>query len=210
MGIYQLLQQSPFLAFLFLVGIVISITFHEFAHAWTAYKLGDDTPYLMGRVTLNPLAHLDPIGSIAFLIAGFGWGKPVIYNPMRLKRKSDELLVALAGPASNLLLAIALNALAFILPKFIPAVQAEPLQFVALINVYLAAFNMIPIPPLDGSSIVAYFWEDYRSIAGGRIGLIILLFLIFVPIGNTSLLSALVAPIVTGFSAITHLFGFLP
>jgi Zn-dependent protease len=209
MSILNLLTDSPFLAILFLVGIVISITIHEFAHAWTAYKLGDDTPFLMGRVTLNPLAHLDPLGSLAFLIAGFGWGKPVIYNPMRLKRRSDELLVALAGPISNILLAIVLNALALLLPRIAPAFSPEPLQFAALINVYLAAFNMLPIPPLDGSSIVAFFWPDYRSIAGGQIGLIILLFLIFVPVGGSTLLSTVVGPIVDFFTLVTHLFGIL-
>jgi Zn-dependent protease len=209
MSILALLTESPLLAVLFLAAIIIAVTVHEFAHAWTAYKLGDDTPYLMGRVTLNPLAHLDPIGSLAFLLAGFGWGKPVIYNPMRLQRKSDELLIALAGPFSNLLLAIALNILATYLPQISPIFNAAPFQAAALVNIYLAAFNMLPIPPLDGSSIVAFFWPNYRSLAGGQVGLIILLALIFIPVGSSSLLSQVVTPIIHIFANLTTLFGLL-
>jgi Zn-dependent protease len=209
MNILSLFDNSPLVAIIFLGAIIIAITVHEFAHAWTAYTLGDDTPYLMGRVTLNPLAHLDPLGSLLFLIAGFGWGKPVIYNPMRLKRKADELWVALAGPISNILLAIFLNGLATLLPKIIPGFYAAPLQLAALVNVYLAAFNMLPIPPLDGSSIIAYFWPEYRSIAGGQIGFVILLFLIFVPVGGGNLLSTVVEPIIAVFTYITTLFGII-
>lgn len=210
MNILSLFADSPFAAIIFLLAIIIAISVHEFAHAWTAYKLGDDTPYLMGRVTLNPLAHLDPLGSLAFLLIGFGWGKPVLYNPLRLTRKVDELLVALAGPASNLLLAIVLNILAALLPAIAPSFDATPLQLAALINIYLAAFNMIPIPPLDGSSVVAYFWPEYRSIAGGQIGMILLLALIFIPVGGGSLLTSIVEPIISVFTSFTLLFGLIP
>lgn len=204
------LLTSPATALVFLFAVIIAITVHEFAHAWTAYKLGDDTPYHQGRVTLNPLAHLDPFGSILFLLVGFGYGRPVQYNPMRLSRKIDELWVALAGPASNLLLALILNVLAAILPGIIPGLSAELFQFMALINVFLAAFNMLPIPPLDGSSIIAHFWPEYRSVMGSQIGFIVLLGLIFLPgPGGGRLLGSVVYPIIDAFASLTTLFGLL-
>jgi Zn-dependent protease len=210
MNLLSLLFKSPIEAIVFIIGIVVAITVHECAHAWTAYKLGDDTPFLMGRVTLNPLAHLDPVGSIAFLLLGFGWGKPVVYNPLRLSRKSDELLIALAGPLSNIICAIALNLLAFGMAHLAsPFINVEFLQLAAGINVILAAFNMIPIPPLDGSSIVAYFWPEYRSLVGGQIGLVILLALIFLPVGGGHLLNTIMTPILHAFSQLVTLFGVL-
>jgi Zn-dependent protease len=209
MKILSLLATSPLQALAFLFSIVIAITIHEFAHAWTADRLGDDTPSLQGRVTLNPLAHLDPLGSLMFILLGFGWGKPVIYNPMRLARRSDELLIALAGPVSNLFLATLLNIIAFTLGRYGWA-NTELLDLGASLNVLLAAFNMIPIPPLDGSSIIAYFWPEYRSLVGGQIGTIILLAVIFVPVfGGNTLLGALITPLEVGFTYVTHLFGLL-
>src|SRR5690606_29503757 len=132
------LLASPATALVFLFAVIIAITVHEFAHAWTAYKLGDDTPYHQSRVTLNPLAHLDPFGSILFLLVSIGYGRPVEYPPMRLSRKIDELWVSLAGPASNLISALILNILAVVLPGIIPGLSAELFQFMALINVFLA------------------------------------------------------------------------
>jgi Zn-dependent protease len=205
MSILSELFTNPFSALIFLFSLVVAITVHEFAHAWAADRLGDDTPRLMGRVTLNPLAHLDPIGSVAFLIAGFGWGKPVLYNPMKLKRHLDELLIALAGPASNLILAIIFNALAtWSTHSGLNLFSPDILRLAASLNVLLAAFNMIPIPPLDGSSIVAYFWPEYRSVMGGQIGLVLLLLLIV-----SGLLSGIIAPIMTAFGQLTTLFGLL-
>lgn len=205
MSLLLLLQQSPVLAIVFLFSLVIAVTVHEFAHAWAADMLGDDTPRLMGRVTLNPLAHLDPIGSLTFVLFGFGWGKPVLYNSMRLSRKVDELWIALAGPASNLIFAFLLNALSFAATHYgLTFFNPEILGFAADINVLLAAFNMIPIPPLDGSSIIAFFWPEYRSIMGGQIGLVILLLLIV-----TGYLGALVTPVQAFFSHLTHLYGIL-
>jgi Zn-dependent protease len=198
-------------ALVLVLSIIIAVTFHEFAHAWTADRLGDDTPRLMGRVTLSPAAHLDPLGSLLFLVAGFGWGKPVIYNPMRLSRRTDELLIALAGPISNLILAVVFNALAYIsIRNGSNLINPEFLYTVASINVLLAAFNMIPIPPLDGSSIIAYFWPEYRSVFGAQIGLIILLIVVFLPLVNgQSILSLVIQPIIAGFSQLTTLFGIL-
>jgi Zn-dependent protease len=209
MRILELFSTSPIEAIAFLLALVAAVSVHEFAHAWTAWRLGDDTPYYQGRVTLNPASHLDPIGSLMFLLIGMGWGRPVLYNPANLHRKVDELLVALAGPASNLLFALGLNILTLLVGDSMPQ-YAQFLQQASLVNVFLAAFNMIPIPPLDGSSIIAYFWPEYRSLAGGQVGLIILLVLIFLPVGPTgSLLSSLLLPIQSLFFYATTLFGLI-
>jgi Zn-dependent protease len=197
---------NPLLAIAYLFAIVIAITIHEFAHAWTADRLGDDTPRLMGRVTLSPAAHLDPIGSLLFLLIGFGYGKPVVYNPLRLSRRVDELLIALAGPLSNILLAMLLFAARGVVTTFgLEAVfQLELLQLMAEINIVLAAFNMLPVPPLDGSSIIAYFWPEYRSLVGSQLGLMALLILIF-----TGVLSQLVVPLIHIFTVLATLGGIL-
>ena len=137
----------------FLVAIVIAITVHEFAHAKSAQKAGDPTPGHYGRVTLNPLAHFDPMGTIALLLAGFGWGKPVPVNPFLFRRpRLDNILVSLWGPLSNFILA---------------ALFAIPLRFgwagpytivlvyIVEMNLVLGLFNLIPIHPLDGSHILS-------------------------------------------------------
>jgi Zn-dependent protease len=152
---------------LYLVIImVISLTAHEFAHAWTADQLGDDTPRLNGRLTLNPLAHLDPIGSLMLLIAGFGWAKPVPVNPYAIRSRTPAglMLVAVAGPLSNLLMAI-LGALPFRLGLFDSLSQGSELAYNAAtflilfmqINLVLLFFNLIPIFPLDGEKVADYF-----------------------------------------------------
>lgn len=152
---------------LFLVIImVISLTVHEFAHAWTADQLGDDTPRLNGRLTLNPIAHLDPIGSLMLLIAGFGWAKPVPVNPYSIRSRTPAglMLVAAAGPLSNLFMAI-LGAIPFRLGLFDSIVRSSGLAFnVATflllfmqVNLILLFFNLIPIFPLDGEKVADYF-----------------------------------------------------
>jgi Zn-dependent protease len=203
MTIFSIFKEGPAFALIFLIGVIVSISVHEFAHAWTANYFGDETPRLQGRLTLNPLAHLDPIGSIAFILLGFGWGKPVIYNPMRLTKRVYELLIALAGPFSNLLFAIFLNLIIFLLngrwSNF-----AIALDITAQLNIIIGAFNLIPIPPLDGSSIIAYFWPEYRSLFAGQLGLIILLVLIF-----SGFLNIFVTPLITIFNLVSHLFGLI-
>lgn len=153
----------------FTMTILVAFTFHEFAHAWTAFKLGDDTAEREGRVSLNPFVHLDIVGTIMiFVTQGFGWARPVPVNPSRLRNpKRDEILVTAAGPASNLLLAILAGlVLGFLSAKgvFAPAkLKAAPLlvlskdflRMMVSINLLLAFFNMLPIFPLDGSHIVA-------------------------------------------------------
>jgi Zn-dependent protease len=144
-------------------GFVVGLTFHEFCHAWTANRLGDPTARIHGRLTLNPLAHLDLIGSLMLVFAGFGWAKPVPVNVYNLQSpRRDMALIASAGPAANLILAIAVSLLAhgLIAAGVVGASSASALLLLILvqsvwINVILAVFNLIPIPPLDGSRILA-------------------------------------------------------
>jgi Zn-dependent protease len=149
-----------------LITLVVAFTVHEFSHAWTATQLGDDTPRLSGRLTLNPLAHLDPLGSLLLVVAGFGWAKPVPINPyaVRSRTPAGMMLVSAAGPFSNLLLAI-LAALPFragwLTPSapaqgLLPSASSFLLEFI-YINLILLFFNLIPIFPLDGEKVVEYF-----------------------------------------------------
>lgn len=148
-------------------GVLIAITFHEFAHAFAADKLGDDTPRSQGRLTLNPLAHLDPIGSIMLLFAGFGWGKPVEVNPRNYDRRMSmdkaDAIVSIAGPLMNFVLSIILTIIYCAIYKFsYNAIETSqvlkivmPMIFYAIsINVGLGLFNLIPLPPLDGSKVI--------------------------------------------------------
>ncbi|MCD4672946.1 MAG: site-2 protease family protein [Anaerolineaceae bacterium] len=149
-----------------LITLVIALSFHEFAHAWTANFFGDDTPRLYGRLTLNPLAHLDPIGSLMLIVAGFGWAKPVPVNMYTLQRRSRSapMWVAAAGPLSNLLLAI-LAAIPFrlgIVPfsmsnGLLPSAYGF-LQTFIQINLLLMLFNLIPLSPLDGEKVAQNFF----------------------------------------------------
>ena len=160
MGLINLLIKDP-LAFVILSALLLySVIFHELAHGWVAYKMGDPTAKLLGRLTLNPVKHLDPFGSLMLLIVGFGWAKPVPINLGNIpadQRRKGLILVSAAGITANIIFAfVALLLLRLISPE--PSGMAgQVLLLLAHINIILAAFNLIPIPPLDGSKILMGF-----------------------------------------------------
>jgi Zn-dependent protease len=140
-----------------LPAILIGLTFHEYMHAKAAHLLGDDTAYLDGRVTINPLKHIDWIGFVFILIAGFGWAKPVSFNPEKLKNpRRDEMLIAIAGPIANFILAIVFAVLLKLAMLFISVdgILMSMMLACIYINFGLFIFNMIPVPPLDGSHLL--------------------------------------------------------
>jgi len=191
-------QQNPSVAVAFLLGLVIGITVHEASHATSAYLLGDDTAYRDGRVTLNPASHLDLLGSLMLLMAGFGWGRPTPVVPSKLRGGVfGPVSVALAGPASNLLI-VAFCAALYLLPPFRD--QGGYLFIlvimVAFTNALLFVFNLIPIPPLDGSKVIFPFlpraldgFVDFMNQYGPMIllGLILVSFVTNLPIFNVLL-----------------------
>jgi Zn-dependent protease len=160
MGLIQLLFKDPSAFIMLSVLLLYSVIFHELAHGWVAYKMGDPTAKWMGRLTLNPIKHLDLFGSLMLLIVGFGWAKPVPVNLGNIpidKRRKGLIMVSAAGITANIIFAF----IAFLLLKLIspePSGMLEDvLSWLARINIVLAAFNLIPIPPLDGSKILMGF-----------------------------------------------------
>ncbi len=155
--LFSLLLSEPIYFVLIALAIVYAITIHEFSHVFAAYLQGDDTGRLMGRLTLNPLSHLDPVGTLFLLFVGFGWGKPAPFNPYNLKNQRwGEAFVALAGPASNFISVIVFMVLANIFEPVVGPTNllSQFLGFLILINLVLLIFNLIPIPPLDGSKLL--------------------------------------------------------
>jgi Zn-dependent protease len=164
--ILNMLSLEPIYIISAVATLVVALTLHEFAHAWAADQLGDDTPRLAGRLTLNPLAHLDLMGSLMLIVAGFGWAKPVPVNYFALRRRTPAgfMLVALAGPFANLMLAI-FASLPFRMglvkfgadsPAYINTIGTFLALFI-LYNLYLLFFNLLPIFPLDGEKVAEYF-----------------------------------------------------
>ncbi|MCU6714097.1 site-2 protease family protein [Megasphaera sp. ASD88] len=170
-------------------GLLIAMVMHEYAHALVADYMGDDTPRLMGRLTLNPMAHIDPIGALMLLVARFGWAKPVMINPNNFRSwRKGELCVAFAGPAANLIVAfVALIAQVVFsrLDLFTGTALQLVLSMIVIYNINFAIFNLLPLPPLDGSRILMCFlpseW-NYRLASLERYSFIILIALMMTPV----------------------------
>jgi Zn-dependent protease len=160
-----LLFSEPLLFVALILAIIVALTFHEFSHAAVANALGDKTAERMGRMSLNPLVHLDPVGFLMLLMAGFGYARPVPYNPSNLRnRRRDPVLIGMAGPASNVLMAVIFAyALKFFAPSLGPSnLLIQFLFFAAFININLAVFNMLPVPPLDGSKVLLALLQGHK------------------------------------------------
>ncbi|HPC06432.1 MAG TPA: site-2 protease family protein [Anaerolineaceae bacterium] len=190
-----------------LITLVIAFSVHEFSHAWTANAFGDSTPKNAGRLTLNPLKHLDPMGTLVLIFAGFGWAKPVPVNPYALERRSSSALmwVSLAGPLSNFVLAILASIplrLNWVPYNSSSALLPSPYMFLVefiSINLLLMVFNLIPLAPLDGDKIVEYFLPESWNRAFNRIrpySAFILLVVVFVlPMLGFDLLGWIIRPV---------------
>lgn len=177
MLILQLIQ-NPIYFLSFVLAFLISLSCHEAAHAYVANRLGDPTAKLMGRLTLNPFKHLDPWGTIFLFIVGFGWGIPVPINPRNFKNeKLDSLKVSLAGPATNLLLAFLFGLIYRLFP--LGDVVGQIVIVMVSLNIIWMIFNLLPIPPLDGSHILRVFTPEKFYEILERIGFPLLIVLLF-------------------------------
>jgi len=197
--------------------ILLALTFHEYMHGWTAYKMGDPTAKMAGRLTMNPIAHLDPIGTLMLFLVHFGWARPVPVDPRYFRNpKRDMLIVAAAGPLANMLVALLSGLLARLFQggyfSFLPLSVLQPLYTMVVlslqINLALAIFNLLPIPPLDGSKILMGLVPPrYESQINWleRYGSFLLMAVIIVGmVTNFSILGAFINPFVNFFS---QLFG---
>ncbi|KKS95420.1 MAG: peptidase M50 [Candidatus Gottesmanbacteria bacterium GW2011_GWA2_43_14] len=202
----SLLFSNPLSFVIFAIILLAVITVHEFAHALAADRLGDPTARLAGRLTLNPLSHLDPVGTLLFLMAGFGWGKPVPFDPFNLKNpKKDGAVISFAGPLSNIIIAVTASVIlrivmisgGFGLNFFLTDILITFIRF----NILLAIFNLIPVHPLDGFRVVAgllpkKYYHDWLELE--RYGIIFLIMLIF-PFFGSSPVSAIISPVMKFF-----------
>ncbi|MDX1775076.1 MAG: site-2 protease family protein [Desulfobulbales bacterium] len=188
MGLFNLLLKDPIGFIIIALPLLYSIIFHELAHGWVAYRMGDSTAKSLGRLSLNPLKHLDPMGTLMLFIFGFGWAKPVPVNLSRLHdRRMGMILVSAAGIITNMLLAFCALFLYRVLRLAPPSLAAELLYYFARINIILAAFNLIPIPPLDGSKILmGMVSPSMQKLLSGleRYGLLILIVLLYMGVLN--------------------------
>ena len=192
-------------------ALILAIAGHEYAHARMATWLGDPTPRLAGRLTLNPMAHIDAVGALAMFLIGFGWARPVPINIAAFKdRRTDELLVALSGPTSNVIMAfiayclmIGLDAANLLISDALYTV----LRLIVLYNINFAIFNMLPIPPLDGSSIIMTFMPWQMRVQIYQFGWVSMF--VFLLLLNSPIMSAIMYPlqrtILSAFQAIVQL-----
>lgn len=208
------LFSNPISLLINFAALIVAITIHEFSHAYAADRLGDPTPRMQGRLTLNPLAHLDPLGTIMLLIARFGWGKPVQFDPFNLQNpRRDAAIISFAGPASNLITAsIAAIILRILGPLQFSVFSHTPivitmlvtyllafLQILIILSVFLAIFNLIPIHPLDGFKIVGGFLSKEKArewYSLERYGIILLILLVFPIFTQVAPVSQLIYPVV--------------
>jgi Zn-dependent protease len=158
MGLLNLLLKDPLAFIIIAIPLLYAVIFHELAHGWVAYRMGDPTAKSLGRLTINPLKHLDPMGTLMLFLFGFGWAKPVPVNPNLLQdRRWGMILVSAAGIITNMFLAFCALFLYRLLSPSPSGIAAQLLYYFARINILLAAFNLIPLPPLDGSKILMGF-----------------------------------------------------
>lgn len=196
------LFSNPISFFFYIISLFLALSVHEASHALAADKLGDPTPRLDGRITLNPLAHIDLSGLLFMLFFGFGWGKPVMFDPYNLKNpRKDAALISLAGPASNILLALCLSIILRLFNLFnlslISTIGYLVFSPFITINLTLGIFNLLPIHPLDGFKIVGGILpadqaQDWFQLQ--RYGMIFLLLLI-IPLGSSSMLDVILQPV---------------
>lgn len=197
---FATLFSNPLLFIVWTIGLVLAISIHEYSHAIAADRLGDPTPRSHGRLTLNPLAHLDPLGTLALLFLGFGWGKPVSFDPYNLRSpRRDSAMIALAGPLSNLLFALVIS----LIMRFSPPYLILNTLYVILItmNITLAIFNLVPVFPLDGEKILGgllpvELYREYSTIMS-QYGTIILILMLLPIAGGVSPIAALISPVIS-------------
>ena len=193
-----------------IITLIVALTVHEFSHAFVADRFGDDTPRINGRLTLNPLKHLDIIGSLMLIVAGFGWAKPVPVNPAALRRHSRSafMWVSLAGPASNLLMAalvaipIRFNLVpTFATPSFMPSLIEFLVNFF-FINIILMIFNLIPLSPLDGEKVLEFLlpqeWADQYARLRPYGPLLLLVIVFILPRFGVDIVNSVMNPIIQG------------
>lgn len=213
---FDIFSREGLITFLYtLPALVLSLSIHEYAHAWVAYKLGDISQKIRGRLTLNPLAHIDPIGFIAIVLVGVGWGKPVTVDDRNFKdSRKGMMLTSLAGPASNLLLAILVTLVLKLLMIFgifntmlnsnVGNILLSMLVYVIQFNIVFGIFNLIPLPPLDGSKVLAYFLPQRAR--GFMYTLEKYSFIIIMIIYFTNLTSYIIAP---GYNLVLKLINWI-
>lgn len=198
------LLSNPLMLIIYAIALLTAITVHEFSHAYVADHLGDPTPRLQGRLSFNPLVHLDPMGILFLLLVGFGWGKPVGFDPYNLKDpRRDAALISIAGPISNftlaLLLSILLRLFIFFNQPILITIGTIFIPYMIILNVILGVFNLLPIHPLDGFKIVGGILPEEKAREWYELqkyGLIFLLLLI-IPLGQSSMLDTIMRPVAT-------------